>query len=159
MYSVNAPVPPEVARLARGLAANCRTATPRDNHTLLVKRVGEDWPRAQRARESLAGLPPFQVRITGVETFARPTNGRGPVAYLAVESPGVCEAHERLCERFDPLPGLEGEDYVPHVTVARGGDADRLDGASVDPLEWTVERLYLWDPENQVVVENVSLPA
>ena len=174
-YSLNAPVPASVARLAAGLASECRTADVRTKHSMVVKRLPEDVGRAggghpgghepnvrafaSEAREALAGLGPFAVRVTGVESFDRPTNGTGPVVYLAVESPGIREAHRRLCERFEPLPGLEGEDYVPHVTLARRGDADRLVGREVDPVEWTVERLVVWDAHRRLEVETVSLPA
>ncbi len=167
-YSLNAPVPAGVARLAAGLASECRTADVRTKHSMVVKRLPEDaGPNrrpnvrafARRAREALAGLAPFAVRVTGVESFDRPTSGTGPVVYLAVESPGMEEAHRRLCEVFEPLPGLEGEDYVPHVTIARRGDADRLVGREVDPVEWTVERLVVWDAHRRLEVETVSLPA
>jgi hypothetical protein len=170
-----------VARLAAGLASECRTADVRTKHSMVVKRLPEDAgpdgrgpsgghgpsggrePNvrafAREAREALAGLGPFAVRVTGVESFDRPTSGTGPVVYLAVESPGIREAHRRLCERFDPLPGLEGEDYVPHVTIARRGDAGRLVGREIDPVEWTVERLVVWDAHRRLEVETVSLPA
>ena len=173
-YSLNAPVPASVARLAAGLASECRTADVRTKHSMVVKRLPEGAGRAggghpgghepnvrafaREAREALAGLAPFAVRVTGVGSFDRPTSGTGPVVYLAVESPGMREAHRRLCERFDPLPGLEGEDYVPHVTIARRGDADRLVGREVDPVEWTVERLVVWDAHRRLEVETVSLP-
>ena len=168
-YSLNAPVPAGVARLAAGLANECRTADVRTKHSMVIKRLPEDAGRdghgpnvrafAREAREALAGLAPFAARVTGVESFDRPASGTGPVVYLAVESPGIREAHRRLCERFEPLPGLEGEDYVPHVTVARRGDADRLVGREIDPVEWTVERLVVWDAHRRLEVETLSLPA
>lgn len=166
-YSLNASVPVSVARLAAGLASDCRTADVRTKHSMVVKRLpdesGPDGRRpnvrafASRAREVLSDLGPFVVRVTGVESFDRPTSGTGPVVYLAVESPGMVAAHERLCQVFDPLPGLEGEDYVPHVTIARRGDADRLVGTDIDPIEWTVERLVVWDAHRRLEVESVSL--
>ena len=168
-YSLNAPVPARVGRLAAGLADECRTADVRTKHSMVVKRLPEDAGRAggrpnvrafaREAREALGGLGPFAARATGVESFDRPTSGTGPVVYLAVESPGLVEAHERLCEVFEPLPGLEGEDYVPHVTIARRGDADRLVGREIDPVEWTVERLVVWDAHRRLEVETLSLPA
>ena len=44
MYSLNAPVPAPVARLASGLAADLLDASVRQRHTLVVKRLGEDDP-------------------------------------------------------------------------------------------------------------------
>ncbi|PSQ10422.1 phosphoesterase [Halobacteriales archaeon QS_5_70_15] len=167
-YSLNAPVPARVARLAAGLAGELRTADVRTKHSMVVKRLPADAGRAgggpnvrafaARAREVLDGFGPFAARVTGVESFDRPTSGTGPVVYLAVESPGLREAHRRLCGAFEPLPGLEGGDYVPHVTVARRGDARRLVGREGDPVEWTVERLVVWDAHRRLEVETVSLP-
>lgn len=161
MYSLNVPVPERVSRLAAGLAANCRTADVRTRHTLLVKRLGESEPRrlADRAREAVAGTAPFDARATGIGTFERPVSGTAPVVYLAIESPGLVALHGRLCGAFDPVPDLEGEAYVPHVTVARGGDARRILDAAVDPVTWTVERLALWDGTYGEPIESVSLPA
>lgn len=160
MYSLNVPVPPEVARLASGLATTCYTAATRTRHTLVCKRLGEEFNVvAPKAREALSGLGPFELRVAGIDAFEVPTSGAAPVVYLAVESPGLREAHERLCRVFDPLSGLEGEEYDPHVTIARGGDAGKLLGREIRPVTWRTERFEFWDPENRVVVENLSLPA
>jgi len=75
-----------------------------------------------------------------------------------VESPELHRLHERLCEAFDPVPDMEGEGYVPHVTVARSGDAAALlDRAPPAPREWTVERLVIRGRDGPV--ETVALPA
>ena len=160
-YSCNAPVPTEVSRLARGLASESFEAAPRDRHTLVVKRLGLDGDPgtlSRRVREAIAGTPPFAARVTGVDVFRDPPMGTAPVAYLAVESPGLLRVHEQLCEEFEPIDGLEGDDYVPHVTVARGGDAARLAGREVD-LEWTVDSVFVWAAEYDERVERISLPA
>ena len=159
-YSCNVPVPTEVSRLARGLASEAFEATPRVRHTLVAKRLGDGdpGPLARRVREAIAGLPPFAARVTEVDVFYDPPMGEGPVAYLAVESPGLHRLHGALCERFDPGGDSEGDDYVPHVTVARGGDADRLVGRAVD-VEWTVERVFVWSADYGERVERISLPA
>lgn len=160
MYSCNVPVPADISRLARGLATETLTATPRDRHTLVAKRLGDGDAAvlARRLRESLDGLDPFTVHISGVEVFDRPPTGPAPVAYLAVESPALSRLHRRLCSVFDPIVGLEGDEYVPHVTVARGGDADRLAGRAVDDAGWTVESLSLWSATYEESVERFSLP-
>lgn len=161
MYSVNVPVPGEVTRLAVGLASGCLTATPRRGHTLVAKRLPDEpfEQLSQRAREALVGAPPFAVRIDGIDLFRRPPSGKAPVAYLTVESPGLEQLHRQLCEEFDPVEGFEGDDYTPHVTIARGGDAARLLDEQIEPVEWTVERLALWHPGRELEVESVSLPA
>jgi 2'-5' RNA ligase len=160
VYSCNAPVPADVSRLARGLASDCFDATPRDRHTLVVKRLGDGAPAslARRIRRELAGVGPFDARTDGVGVFRSPPVGRGPVAYLRIESPGLLECHRRLCTAFDPIDGIEGDDYVPHVTIARGGDADRLAGREFDDVTWTVESLWAWAAEYGEAVERISLP-
>jgi 2'-5' RNA ligase len=159
VYSLNAPVPAEISRLARGLASNCFDATPRDRHTLVTKRLGDGEPRnlASEVRSRIVGTDPFSARVTGVDTFEEPATGRGPVAYLRVESPAIERLHRRLCERFDPAEGIEADDYVPHITVARGGDAGRLAGTDLD-REWTVDALVVWSSEYREPVERIALP-
>lgn len=159
MYSLNVPVPADVSKLARGLAANCLTATPRDRHTLVAKRLGDGGPSSlgRDVRRSLAGLDPFTARVTGVDVFRNPPTGRAPVAYLRVEAPQLERLHAVLCDRFDPIEGIEGDDYVPHITVARGGDADRLAGSEVS-TEWTVDSLVIWAADYGEVAERISLP-
>lgn len=153
MYSLNVPVPGGVQRLAAELHPRLTAFdTVRERHTLVVKRLGDD--SLARLRERLRPLlrdePAFEARVTGVDFFERPTKGTGPVVYLAVESPGLVALHDRLCEAFDPIDGLEGDDYVPHVTLARGGsiaDAEALADLDVDSVSWTVSALDLWSAE------------
>jgi 2'-5' RNA ligase len=160
VYSLNVPVPGEVSKLARGLASECLTATPRDRHTLVAKRLGDEDPSSlgRDVRQALAGLDPFTVETSGVSVFRNPPTGRGPVAYLWVESPQLERLHAVLCDCFDPIEGIEGDDYIPHVTVARGGDADRVAGSQVS-VEWTVDSLVVWAADYGEPVERVSLPA
>lgn len=167
MYSLNVPVPGTVAALARDLGTRLGTAElrQRGEHTLVAKRLGRGDAAAYheleaRAREVLRGEPPFAVRVTGVDVFTDVPRGEGPVVYLAVESPGLEALHERLCERFDPVDDVEGDDYTPHVTVARGGSVERaaaLRDTPFDPVDWTVERLEFWDAERSQSVSSVSL--
>ncbi|MFO7926231.1 MAG: 2'-5' RNA ligase family protein [Halobacteriota archaeon] len=154
------PVPTEISRLARGLASDCFDATTRDRHTLVLKRLGDGAPArlARRIRRELAGVGPFEARPDGVGTFRTPPVGRGPVAYIRIESPTLVELHRRLCTAFEPIDGIEGDDYVPHVTIARGGDADRLLGRDFDNLTWEVESLSVWSAEYGEEVERISLP-
>jgi len=170
VYSLNVPVPSDVARLASDLARELPDARARrrGEHTLVCKRLDPgEGPDAvhrldARLREAVAGTPPFAVRVARVAQFRQAVTGPSPVVYLAVESPGLHEAHERLCEVFDPVDGLEGDEYTPHVTVARGGSSERADavcGREVDPIEWTVEKLQLYDPDHHQPVRTLSLPA
>jgi hypothetical protein len=82
--------------------------------------------------------------------------------YLAVESPGLRALHGHLCDEFDPVEGIEGDDYIPHVTIARGGGpaaARRLTERAIDPIEWTVEELVCYDSERGQPASRLSLPA
>jgi hypothetical protein len=182
VYSLNVPVPSGVARLASDLARELPGARPRrrGEHTLVCKRLdaggspggptGRDVGRGHdtagrldtRVREALAGTPPFAARVVGVDQFREAVTGPSPVVYLAVESPGLRELHERACETFDPVEGLEGDDYTPHVTVARGGSPAAVEAVcerSVDPVEWTVDELQVYDAEHAQPVSTLSLPA
>lgn len=170
MYSLNAPVPPAV----REAIADLRPAlsgfdTIRDGRTrtLVVKRLAAEDRREylaeeRRVREALRGAPAVEARVTGVEVFRDPPHGRGPVAYLAVESPGLRQVHDRVVDALGAIPDLEGEAYVPHVTLARGGD-DRaiasLRDRSFDPVTWTVEVLEFYDARHGERIDRVSLPA
>lgn len=160
MYSCNVPVPPELSRLARGLANECFDATARDRHTLVVKRLGDGTPAnlTRRIRSALAGFAPFEARASAVDVFRTPPVGRGPVAYLRVDAPPILEMHHTLCETFEPIDGIEGDDYVPHVTIARGGDADRLTGREFESITWTVNSLLIWSADYGETVERLSLP-
>ncbi|MFB6146174.1 MAG: 2'-5' RNA ligase family protein [Halobacteriaceae archaeon] len=167
MYSLNAPVPPAVRALADDLAPALTAADDvRDEFTLVVKRLradDRDGFRAvrERVRGTLAGAPAVAARVDEVGVFRDPPAGDAPVIYLAVESPGLLALHRRLCDAVDPVPGIEGDAYAPHVTVARGGDpavADRLAGRAVGPVEWTVDELAYYDGRHGEQVGTVSLP-
>ena len=168
MYSLNVPVPGRVSALATDLAAAWPSARARtrEDHTLVVKRLGtgdrDAYHRLEaRAREALRGTPAFEARVTGVDAFEAPADGAAPVVYLVVESPGLAALHRELCATFDPVEGVEGDDYVPHVTVARGGSASgaqQLVAREVDPIEWTVTDLVFYDAERTESVSRVSLP-
>ncbi|MFB6073589.1 MAG: 2'-5' RNA ligase family protein [Haloarculaceae archaeon] len=165
MYSLNVPIPGSVGALAGDLARRLHNARqrPRGERTLVVKRLGAG-PYGEleaRTREAISGTAPFAARIDAVDVFTDPPTGTGPVVYLAVESPALRALHERLCAAFDPVDGIEGDGYVPHVTVARGGDPDAAHAIAgpVDPLEWTVDALALYDAERRTFASRVSLPA
>lgn len=176
MYSLNVPVPGRVARVAADLApALAEFETVRDEHTLVAKRLGDPGGGEHahvrgRVRAALAGtgafatsepVPPFEVRIAGLDCFERPAAGPGPVVYLAVESPGLEAIHRRLAAVVPPVPDVEGDDYVPHVTLARGGDladARSLADRRIEPVTWTAEELVFWDARHDGPAGRVRLP-
>ncbi|WP_224270583.1 2'-5' RNA ligase family protein [Haloprofundus salinisoli] len=162
-YSLNVPVPGTVERLADELYPQLTAFdTVRNRHTLVVKRFeNQPYDRLREAlRLPLANEPTFEARIAGVDTFERPTRGDGPVVYLAVDSSGLLALHDRLVDRFGEIEGLEGDDYVPHVTLARGGSpsaVDALRDAEFDPVAWTVSELDVWSAEYREVVGTIPL--
>jgi 2'-5' RNA ligase len=140
----------------------------RDRHTLLVKRFdatldedADSLPRLrERLRDVLRPVEPFEARLGGVDYFERPTRGEGPVVYLAVESDGLRALHERLCDEFGTVEDMEGSDYTPHVTLARGGrveDAAALSERPVDPSPWTVREVRIWDARYREAAARISL--
>jgi len=166
VYSLNAPVPGRVRQVASSLYPELRAfESIREEHSLLAKRFAEDerFERLeQRVRRVLAGAPAFEAAVTGIDYFADPPSGTAPVVYLEVESPGLLQLHARLVEEFGAFPGLEGEDYVPHVTLAREGDvadARRVAQRNVERIEWTVGELSFKDARYDGTIGTVSLPA
>ncbi|MFB6256421.1 MAG: 2'-5' RNA ligase family protein [Haloplanus sp.] len=170
MYSLNVPVPPAVERLGADLHPQLLPFDRiRDRHTLLCKRFEADENEydhlRERLRVALSPAPAFEARVTGIDAFETPTSGSGPVVYLTVESPGLHDLHRRLVEAFGVVDDdLEGAGYVPHVTLARGGDAgdsaalDRLRTLDIEPITWTVSELHLWSRARREVLWRVSLP-
>lgn len=169
MYSLNVPVPSSVGRLASDLARELPRARERERgtRTLVCKRLGDGGAAgpdrlAARVREALAGTAPFAAAVDGIDIFESPTTGSGPVVYLAIESPGLRALHERLCDHFEPVEHLEGDGYVPHVTIARGGSAEaarRMTERDVERVTFEVTDLELWDAQRMLPTTQFSLPA
>lgn len=173
MYSLNVPLPAAAGDLVDALDRSGLDRR-REDPALVVKRLDtrgrarrgllEYGEIERRAREALDGAPAVAARVTGVGTFRNPPRGPGPVVYLAVESPGLREFHDRLAREFVPAPEIEGEGYTPHFTLGRGGSDRTLRRlrASVEratPLEWTVSELAFYDARHDERVGTVSLPA
>lgn len=168
MLSLNVPVPGSVERLAEELyPALTRFESVRDRHTLVCKRLDDEVAGGRdrvegRVRRALAGTPPFEIAVTGIDQFAVPTAGPGPVVYLDVESPGLRALHEDLVDALGTRDGVEGEDYTPHITLARDGPPDAVDRLlerSIEPVRWTVSELWFYDARYRERVGTVSLPA
>mgnify|MGYP000574252424 CR=1 FL=1 len=161
MDSLNVPVPGRIRRVAADRRPELAVFdSVREDPSLVCKRF--ERPPGKRALATvLAGTPAFEARVTAIDFFAEPTSGPAPVLYLTVESPGLYDLHGRLVERFGAVSGLEGDDYVPHVTLARGGavaDAERLAGP-IESVTWTVPRLLAWNAEHRVPEREIPLPA
>lgn len=167
MYSLNVPVPSNVAALASEIARELPEARMRvrGEHTLCVKRL-EATDRAEydrieaRIREVLAGQESFDIRLTGLDLFSEPLIGSAPVVYLSLDAPKLEWLHRDLVETFGTAEPIEGEEYIPHVTVARGGSyraAKDIRDRDVEPIEWTVSNLVFWDAERKRRVSSIAL--
>jgi len=166
VYSLNAPVPGRVAALAADLFPELvGFESIREEHSVLLKRLGDDEfsHLAERVRQELRGAPAVEARITGIDYFESPPRGSSPVVYLTVESPGLQQLHERLVDAFGAIDGLEGENYVMHVTLARGGGdieaARALVEREIEPITWTITELRLWDAKHGEAARTIPLPA
>ncbi|MHC3436545.1 2'-5' RNA ligase family protein [Natrialbaceae archaeon A-gly3] len=166
MYSVNVPVPGRVRELAADLYPSLSAFDAvREDHSFLLKRLGDADHVAQlqhRAHRALEGAPAVEAQVTGIDVFEDPPLGEAPVVYLAVESPGLEAIHADLVDAFGSVEGLEADDYVPHVTLARGGDVEtarRLTEREIDPIRWTVSELEFFDGSYRLPVSRVTLPA
>ena len=168
MYSLNVPVPGAIERVTASLLpALSGFDDVRDRHTLVLKRLEADGPVeydrvAKRVRRTLSGAPAVEARTTGIGTFEDPVAGPGPVVYLGVESPGLRDLHRRLVEELGHVEGLEGPSWIPHVTLARGGDLEavgHLRERDPDPVTWTVTSLEFFDARRGERAGTISLPA
>ncbi|MFB6086234.1 MAG: 2'-5' RNA ligase family protein [Halodesulfurarchaeum sp.] len=170
VYSLNVPIPAEIRELAsqlRPALSDFDRIRPARTRTLVLKRLPANDRReyleaARRAREALAGTAPFEVRVTGTGVFHDPPRGPAPVGYLAVEGQGLRAIHDRLVETSGAVDTLEGPDYVPHVTLARGGPrsaADQLLARDTEPVTFTVETLEFYDSAHAERIEAIPLPA
>jgi len=166
VFSLNVPVPGRVKQLASELYPELVVfETVRENHSCLLKRLGDADQVAHlqhRTHRALEGAPAVEAAITGIDYFEEPPLGSAPVVYLSVDSPGLERLHDDLATVFPPIEGLEGEDYVPHVTLARGGDlatAERLADREIDPIRFIVSELTFVDGTYRLPVSRISLPA
>lgn len=170
MFSLNVPVPGAVHQLIDSLhpqLVGCGQL--RTEHTLVVKRFeanGRD-PTAQlsrlqeQLRPVLSETPAVEAQVSEVQTFDQPARGEGPVVYLAVESPGIQQIHQQLVDAFGAVAGLEGDEYVPHITLARGGSPEtiaQLQAAEFEPVSWTVSELVIWDSRYGEPARRYGLP-
>lgn len=168
MYSVNVPVPGPVAEVAADLRPRLLGFQRiRDRHTLVLKRLGEREPAGvppieKAVRRALDGAPAVEARVTGIDIFREPASGPAPVLYLAIDSPGLLDLHDRLLDVVDPVEGIEGPAYTPHITLARGGvtedEVQQLVDTPLEPVTWTVTRLELWDAARAEPAGRFTLP-
>lgn len=177
MFSLNVPVPGAVKRLTGDLQPQLLDfERVRSDHTLVVKRFPDDELASghpdhrlatlqERLRPVISGLPAVEAKVAGIDSFDEPVRGDGPVVYLTIESPGLHRIHRAFTDTFGAIDGLEGDDYTPHVTLARGGSAaatavtEQLQNQAVEPVVWTVSELVIWDSRHRTPAARFGLPA
>ena len=154
MWSLNVSMPQNIVRAIKevtlgvsGWEEIC------EDPTLVIKRFEKgdvDGHVESEIRLLLEGVEPFDIEIGNLERFDVAERGSSPVLYLEVKSPGMKALHETLVDVFGSVKGVEGENYIPHITIARGGSGDYIefDGLSCD-TEWTVEMLELWNRDGR----------
>jgi hypothetical protein len=192
VFSLNVPLPPAVDGIGNQLAdSSASLGRIRTRHTLVCKRFADgdvpdpaelpgvagasnsiDTPSPPREaalqqlcttlRAHLASTNPFDLALTGVHAFETPASGAGTVVYLAVESPPLVRLHRRLCAAFGVADGVEGDAYVPHVTLARGTDPlavrDALDtDLEATPVRWRADALTVYDAQFREVAATLTL--
>ena len=192
MFSLNVPLPPAVDGIGNQLAdSSASLGRIRTRHTLVCKRFADgdvpdpaelpdaagaaasiDTPSPPREaalkrlcatlRAHLASTDPFDLALTGVDAFETPASGAGSVVYLVVESPPLVRLHRRLCAAFGAADGVEGDAYVPHVTLARGTDPpavrDALDtDLETTPIRWRADALSVYDAQFREVAATLAL--
>lgn len=168
MYSLNAVIPPAANEFRDDLAEVLEPFEERrDPLTLVVKRFGSRAPTelaslTRSLGEILQQWGPIAAEIEGVDVFVDPPGGLGPVVYLDITSPGLESLHRQLVDRFGVVdPAIEGAQYVPHITLARGGPRTGIDSVmdtSLATHEWTIEELMLWTARQDTAVTRFSLP-
>jgi 2'-5' RNA ligase len=119
-------------RRAQALAPGARISwvTPERMH-LTVRFIGYvDQPTASAIEEALApplGVPPFELRCSGIGTF--PPRGAPRVVWAGVHGDGnaLAAVERQVSDRLERL-GIAREDrpYSPHLTLARVKEAAGL---------------------------------
>lgn len=167
MYSLNIPVPGRVHRRIDSLSPELALlSTVRTHQTLVVKRFGsrsnvEIDGLETTLRRALNGKQPFKAAVTHIDSFSTPASGTGIVVFLAVSSPHLLDLHTGLCSLFEPIEGIEGPDYVPHITLGRSENIEvvaTLLDLPFEPIEWTVTEFHLWDATYNQPISKIAIP-
>ncbi|MFB6188052.1 MAG: 2'-5' RNA ligase family protein, partial [Halobacteriaceae archaeon] len=164
-FSLNIPVAGEVKQETNQFTPYLTDFEVRDHFTFVIKRFQEDRDRIdqiqKRTRHALSGMSPFSVKITGIDCFRNPPKGDGTVVYFAVESSQLLDIHKQLCDEFGIVQPLEGDEYSPHITIARGNNEKTIEtllSQSIKPITWQVNHLEFFDPVKQELLGQVGLP-
>ncbi len=147
MWSLNVTIPQKVSRLIEEMApALWNWEEICEDPTLVIKRFETKTAKEEtEIRLLLEKIEPFDVQIGNIRTFDIAQRGISPVLYIEVESPGIEALHEMLVGIFGCVKGIEGQDYTPHITLARGECREYIEFEErPDPIQWEADELEFW---------------
>ncbi len=124
MWSLNAMIPRKITEMIHSFGPELNGWEDiNKDHTLVIKRFQEINSRdnfESEMRLLLEKTDPFEIRIGDIDIFSSVPKGSSPVLYIEIESRDLVKIHEKLINVFGVVEGLEGKDYIPHITIARG---------------------------------------
>ena len=124
MWSLNAMIPRKIAEMIHSFGPELNGWEEiNTDHTLVIKRFQETNLREgfeSEMRLLLEKTDAFEIRIKGMDIFSSVPKGSSPVLYIEIESKDLRKIHGELIDVFGVVEGLEGKDYIPHITFARG---------------------------------------
>ena len=162
MWSLNVSMPQNIVRAIREVALGASGWEEIcEDPTLVIKRfekVDVSGHVESEIKLLLESVEPFDIEIGNLERFDVAERGSSPVLYLEVKSPGMKALHEILVDVFGSVKGVEGENYIPHITIARGGGVRDVDFSGFSgPTIWTAETLEFWNRDKRKKKNKVIL--
>ncbi|HIJ12598.1 MAG TPA: 2'-5' RNA ligase family protein [Halobacteriales archaeon] len=154
MWSLNVSIPQGIVRAIGEITPVLgRGEGIVEEPTLVIKRFEKedlDGHIESEIKFLLENVEPFIVEIGNLEMFEVADRGTSPVRYIEVKSIGIKVLHETLVSVFGCVKGVEGENYIPHITIARGSGAKNLDFSDFSgPIQWTANTLEFWDRDKR----------
>ncbi len=162
MWSLNVSIPQGIVRAIEEMAPVSRGWEEIvEEPTLVIKRFEKedlDGHIESEIKFLLENVEPFTVEIGNLEMFEVADRGTSPVLYIEVKSIGMKLIHETLVSVFGCVKGVEGENYIPHITIARGSGVKNIDFSDFSgPTWWTAKTLEFWDGDKRKKKNQVML--
>lgn len=145
----------EDARSSWNLNSHKRYTPPVDMHITLVFIGGDPNNEIVGIRSALENIvqAPFDLRISGVESFGKPSMPR--VIYAALEeSAELHQLHEQVKKVLNPFSiQTDQKAYIPHITLANkwAGKEPIDQEMPLEPVQFTVEEFTLFQIEPEQV--------
>ncbi len=150
VWSLNVSIPQNIVRAIGEVTSELgQGGEVNEELTLVIKRFEKrdlDGHLESEIKILLENVEPFVVEIGNLKMFDVADRGTSPVLYLEVKSRGIKLLHETLVSSFGCVEGVEGENYIPHITIARGDGVRGVDFSDFScSTRWTAEILEFWD--------------